>query len=211
MAVNITKHLLAWPASGRGYVNLFFSVAISRVGRVRWSVSEINKVTLVYHSDRGAHFLGQAIMCDCNNKSNEKKLRETDPTQSQILLLPATVKPNKWERQSLEQRRFMAVSRKENGWLVLENLDVLDGLGEGFLIGKFWGKRCRPCDFLLIGWWWGIEKLLSSTLVETFVWAEELKDTVMCIHQEESGPCPEAVLLFIDCSSSVSVFLPFPD
>ena len=61
-------------------------------------------------------------MCDCNNKSNEKKLRETDPTQSQILLLPATVKPNKWERQSLEQRRFMAVSRKENGWLVLENL-----------------------------------------------------------------------------------------
>lgn len=51
-----------------------------------------------------------------------------------------------WSRE-----RFMAVSRKENGWLVLENLDVPDGLGEGFLIGKFWGKRCRPCDFLLIG------------------------------------------------------------
>lgn len=47
----------------------------------------------------------------------------------------------------------MAVSRKEKGWLVLENLDVPDGLGEGFLIGKFGGKGCRVCDFLLIGWW----------------------------------------------------------
>lgn len=45
----------------------------------------------------------------------------------------------------------MALSRKENGWLVLENLDVPDGLGEGFLIGKFWGKGCRRYDFLLIG------------------------------------------------------------
>lgn len=48
-------------------------------------------------------------------------------------------------------------------------------------------------------------------MVETFVSAEELKDSVMCILQEESGPCPEAVLLFIDCSSFVSVFLLFPD
>lgn len=32
-----------------------------------------------------------------------------------------------------------------------------------------------------------------------------------CILQEESGPCPEAILLFLDCSSFVFVFLPFPD
>ena len=55
-----------------------------------------------------------------------------------------------------------------------------------------------------------MEKLPSSTLVETFVSAE-LEDTVMCILQEESGPCPEAILLFLDCSSFVFVFLPFPE
>lgn len=51
-------------------------------------------------------------MCDRNNKSNEKKLRETDPIQSQILLFPATVKPNKWERQSLEQRKVYGSVKK---------------------------------------------------------------------------------------------------
>ena len=38
MTFNIIKHLLIWPASGRGCVNLFFSVAVSRMGRVRLSL-----------------------------------------------------------------------------------------------------------------------------------------------------------------------------
>lgn len=31
-----------------------------------------------------------------------------------------------------------------------------DGFRErSFFTGKIWGKWCRGCDFLLVGWWWG--------------------------------------------------------
>ena len=36
--------------------------------------------------------------------------------------------------------------------------------------------------------------------------AEEFKDIVMCIMEEDPGPCP--MLLFLGCSSLVSVSLP---
>ena len=36
---------------------------------------------------------------------------------------------------------------------MLENPELLDGLGGEVFIGKIWGEGCRVCDFLLIGWW----------------------------------------------------------
>ena len=41
--------------------------------------------------------------------------------------------------------------------------------------------------------------------------AEELKDIVIYIFlEEEPGRCPKAALLFLDCSSLVPAFPPFP-
>lgn len=45
-------------------------------------------------------------------KAMRKNSRETDPTQSQILLFPVTVKPNILKRQSLEQRKVYGSVKK---------------------------------------------------------------------------------------------------
>lgn len=45
-------------------------------------------------------------------KAMRKNSRETDPAQSQILLFPVTVKPNKLKRQSLEQRKVYGSVKK---------------------------------------------------------------------------------------------------
>lgn len=45
-------------------------------------------------------------------KAMRKNSRETEPTQSQILLSPVTVKPNKLKRQSLEQRKVYGSVKK---------------------------------------------------------------------------------------------------
>ena len=92
--------------------------------------------------------------------------------------------------------------------------------------------RDQLVDILLIGWWGGKWELASSTfwfqpvwglracgqhrvnlfhLVEVSVSAKQLKDVLMCILEGESGPCPKAALLFLDCSSLVSSSPPFPN
>ena len=71
----------------------------------------------------------------------------------------------------------------------------------------------------------GVRVLLSSTVCRlssnwfvvfqeswTLVPTEELRGILLCIFlEEEPGPCPMAALLFLDCSSFVSAFPPFPD
>ena len=42
--------------------------------------------------------------------------------------------------------------------------------------------------------------------------AEELRDVLLCISLEgEPGPCPKAALLFLEYSSLICAFPPFPD
>ena len=55
-------------------------------------------------------------------------------------------------------------------------------------------------------------KLPSSTWVGALVPAEELKGILLSVFLVmEPGPCPVAALLFLDCSSFVFAFSPFPD
>lgn len=42
--------------------------------------------------------------------------------------------------------RFTAGPSK-NGWLMLKNPELLDGLGEKVFIGKIWGEGCRCMTF----------------------------------------------------------------
>ena len=77
-----------------------FRYCFSQVGRVRLSLSELNKGIVVYCQAEGQGPLRQAIIYDCNNKSNEKQVKETVsmcsqvwlpvPTCSQVWLLFAT-------------------------------------------------------------------------------------------------------------------------
>ena len=61
------------------------------MGRVRFSLFEVNKGTLVYsQAPEGQNPLKQAIRCDSNNKSNEKQVQEF-PTWSQNRLLLCNV------------------------------------------------------------------------------------------------------------------------
>ena len=80
----------------------------SQVGRVRMSPCELNKGSLVEHSGRGAGFPTQATVhaysyrqcpfSGCSNKSNRKqRLKETDPTWSQVLFFPVTMVVEKIE------------------------------------------------------------------------------------------------------------------
>jgi len=41
--------------------------------------------------------------------------------------------------------------------------------------------------------------------------SEKLKDSVLLSLEVEPGPCPKATLLFLGCSSLVSVLPPLPD
>ena len=66
-----------------------------------------------------------------------------------------------WSRE-----RFIAVPSKENKWLVLKKPKLPDGLGGEVFIGKIWGEGCRPCDFLLIGWWWGNRAVLQESCAQ---------------------------------------------
>ena len=60
-----------------------FPYSFSQVGRVRLSLYELNKGIVVYSQAEGQGPLRQAIIHDCNNKSNEKQVKETVPTRSQ--------------------------------------------------------------------------------------------------------------------------------
>ena len=92
------------------------------------------------------------------------------------------------------------------------------------------GRRDQLVDILLIGWWGGKWES-SSAFWFQLVWSlpacgqhavnfshlvgEYLQNSskiLLCIFLEgEPGPCPKAALLFLDCSSHVSVSPPFPN
>ena len=55
----------------KGSVNLFYSQVGGQI------IYKLNKGTLVYSQAERQGPLRQAIMYDCNNKSNKKQVRET--------------------------------------------------------------------------------------------------------------------------------------
>lgn len=66
-----------------------------------------------------------------------------------------TVKPNKPNVRVWSTERFIAGPSKENGWLMLQNPELLDSFqGENFIV-TIWDEGCRMHIFLLMGWWWG--------------------------------------------------------
>ena len=70
----------------KGCVNLFYS----QVGRDKLSLYELNKGTLVYSQAEGQGPLRQVIKYDCNNRSNEKQVKEIVPTWSQNWFPPCS-------------------------------------------------------------------------------------------------------------------------
>ena len=63
------------------------------------------------------------------------------------------VRPNKPERQSLEQRKvYCKGPARETDGSCSKDPNSPKVLGESFK-GKTWGEGCRVCDFLLTGWW----------------------------------------------------------
>ena len=89
------------------------------------------------------------------------------------------------------RKRFIPGPSKEDGWLVLKNLQLFNSFQGGVFIGTIWGDGGRVCGFPLIGWWWGTrvvlqDRVLSLKLAVSFcvgplVPAEELEDIVMFI------------------------------
>ena len=112
---------------------------------------------------------------------------------------------------------------------------TLEGIVRSF-IAMVQRGRDQLLGILLTGWWWGKWESASSTFCFQSVWglracgqhtvnfshlvgvsvsAQQLKDIVMCIPcgggARGAGPCPKAVLLFLDCPSLVSASPPFPN
>ena len=106
----------------------------------------------------------------------------------------------------------------------------LQGLVRSFIVMIQRAGHDQLMDSLLTGWWWGKWESASSTSWFQPVWGlcacgqhtsstwwgfQYLQDSskvLLCISLEgEPGPCPKVVLLFLDCSSLVSAFPPFPD
>ena len=54
------------------------------MGRVKLSLYELNKGTLVYSQAEGQGPLRQAIMYDCNNKCNGNQVKETSNMESEL-------------------------------------------------------------------------------------------------------------------------------
>ena len=109
--------------------------------------------------------------CRCRGKQYWqflKKIKQFDPAipllgviTKELKVLQNTsscewciVRPNQnvgvWIRE-----RFITRPDKENRWLMLKNLEVLDGFQGEIFIGKIWNEGCMVCDSFLIGWWWG--------------------------------------------------------
>ena len=102
-----------------------------------------------------------------------------------------------------------------------KNPNSLMGFGEKFLEAKL-GVRAAGC--VAFFWLVGGEvtgrcsrdlvislKLPSSTCLGALVPAEELKDIFMYVPWGGTRTMPYAALLFLDCSSFVFAFPPFPD
>lgn len=51
------------------------------------------------------------------------------------------------------RKRFIPGPSKEDGWLVLKNLQLFNSFQGGVFIGTIWGEGGRVCGFPLIGWW----------------------------------------------------------
>ena len=80
----VAKSQVVMASLWKGCVTLFYS----QLSRDKLSLYELNKGTLVCSETEGQGPLREAIKCDYNNKSNEKKVKETIPTWSQNWLPP---------------------------------------------------------------------------------------------------------------------------
>ena len=132
-----------------------------------------------------------------------------------------TVRPNKLKCGSLEQRKVYSQVKQGKRVACAKKPELPDGFQWEVLKGKF---RVRLAGCVTFFWLPGGEvtgwcsrnlmlslKLPSSTWVGTLVPAEEFKGIIIYIFlQEEQGPSPKSVLLFLDFSL-VSAFAPFPD
>ena len=55
------------------------------------------------------------------------------------------------------------------GGLCSKKIELSVGFQGEVFIGKIWGKGCRVCDFLWIGWWWGNRAVLQESWAQAEV------------------------------------------